>query len=194
MERQWQEMCNSRSPRPATDHCQRTPWRSWCHITGRTFTWTTRPYTSPGHPQMGTWSYCREMPTAKLLQGRIGQRKRTAEEPAWHPWDSWEARVSQQQRWSAAQLPWDGCWWQWAWTTQLKSETNHCRATYGILDCGASRATCDSCFCRASARTRWFAYSPIRKDYIKRVRFQVEQKGYHTRSGCLSKPPHWSDV
>ena len=37
-------------------------------------------------------------------------------------------------------------------------EANHCRTTYEILDCGASRAKCDSCFCRASARTRWFAY------------------------------------
>ena len=36
--------------------------------------------------------------------------------------------------------------------------------------------------------------SPIRKDSVKRVRFQVEQKGYHTRSGRMSKPPHRSDV
>ena len=32
--------------------------------------------------------------------------------------------------------------------------------------------------------------SPIRKDSVKRVRFEVEQNGYHTRSGRLSKPPH----
>ena len=36
--------------------------------------------------------------------------------------------------------------------------------------------------------------SPIRKDSVKRVRFQVEQKGYHTRSGRLSKPPHRGNV
>ena len=36
--------------------------------------------------------------------------------------------------------------------------------------------------------------SPIRKDSVKRVRFQVERKGYHTRSGRLNKPIHRSDV
>ena len=36
--------------------------------------------------------------------------------------------------------------------------------------------------------------SPIRKDSVKQVRFQVEQKGYHGRSGRLSKPPHRSDM
>ena len=36
--------------------------------------------------------------------------------------------------------------------------------------------------------------SPVRKDYVKRVRFQGEQNGYHTRSGRLSKSPHRSDV
>ena len=36
--------------------------------------------------------------------------------------------------------------------------------------------------------------SPVRKDSGKRVRFQVAHKGYHTRSGRLSKPPHRSDV
>ena len=36
--------------------------------------------------------------------------------------------------------------------------------------------------------------SPIRKDPVRRVRFQVEQKGYHTRSGRLSKLPHRSDA
>ena len=36
--------------------------------------------------------------------------------------------------------------------------------------------------------------SPVRKDYGKRVRFEVAHKGYHTRSGRLSKPPHRSDV
>ena len=37
---------------------------------------------------------------------------------------------------------------------ELEPTTSHCRATQEILDCGASRATCDPCFCRASARTR----------------------------------------
>ena len=32
--------------------------------------------------------------------------------------------------------------------------------------------------------------SPIRKDSVKRVRFPVEQKGYHTRLGRLTKSPH----
>ena len=32
---------------------------------------------------------------------------------------------------------------------------------YEIFDCGASRTTCDSCFCRASAITCWFDYSQI---------------------------------
>ena len=36
--------------------------------------------------------------------------------------------------------------------------------------------------------------SPVRKDSGKRVRFEVAHKGYHTRSGRLSKPPHRSDV
>ena len=36
--------------------------------------------------------------------------------------------------------------------------------------------------------------SPIRKGSVKLVRFYVEQKGYHTRSGRLSKTPHRSDV
>ena len=36
--------------------------------------------------------------------------------------------------------------------------------------------------------------SHIRKDSVNRVRFQVEQKGHHTRSGRLSKPSHRSDV
>ena len=124
------------------------------------------------HSAVGAWLYCWNMPTTTFVQGRIGQRKRTAEEPPWHPWDSWEACVSQHLRWSAAQLPCDGCWWWWACTIQLKPETNHCRATYEIFDCGASRATCDPCFCRASAETCWFAYSQ------RRVRFQVEQKCY----------------
>ena len=36
--------------------------------------------------------------------------------------------------------------------------------------------------------------SPIRKDFVKRVRFQVERKGYHTRSGRLryNLIPHFS--
>ena len=36
--------------------------------------------------------------------------------------------------------------------------------------------------------------SPIRKYSGKRVRFQVEQKGYHTHLGRMNKPPHQSDV
>ena len=32
--------------------------------------------------------------------------------------------------------------------------------------------------------------SPVRKDSGKRVSFEVAHKGYHTRSGRLSKPPH----
>ena len=36
--------------------------------------------------------------------------------------------------------------------------------------------------------------SPTHKYSVKRLRFQVEQKGYPTRSGFLSKPPHRSDV
>ena len=184
-------MRNSCPPRPATGHCLRTPWRSWCHILGRTVTRTTCPYTPPSHSVMWTSPYCWKIPTTTFVQGRIGQRKRTAEEPVWQPRDSWEARVSQHRRRWAAQLPWDGCWWWWSCTIQLKPETNHCRATYEIFDCVASRTTCDSCFCRASEEP---AGSPIRKDYVKRVRFQVEQNGYHTCSGRLSKPSHRSDV
>ena len=105
MECQCQEMRNSCSPRPATDHCQRTPWRSWCPDRAE----LSRPYTSPDHPQVETWSYCREMPTTTLLQGRIAQRKNTTEEPVRHPRDSWAARISQPRRWPAARHPWNCC-------------------------------------------------------------------------------------
>ena len=44
-------------------------------------------------------------------------------------------------------------------TMSMKPETNHCRTTYEILDCRTNRATCDSWFSRASARTCWFVYS-----------------------------------
>ena len=46
---------------------------------------TRHPITHRWEP---AWSYCREMPTTTLLQGRIAQRKNTTEEPARHPRDS----------------------------------------------------------------------------------------------------------
>ena len=141
---------------------------------------TTRPYTSPDHPQVGTWSHRRELPTTTLLQDRIAQRNNTTKEPARHPRDSWEARISQPRRRPQCDTRGTAANGPRPITVEPQANSSESLTAEPVEPPVVTPASVEPAEELAGFHSRRIS--------DKRVRFQPEQKRHYTRSGRLSKP------